>query len=175
MSLQCPVCKGEAREGDNDNQGDRRWIACQRCGGTFPIGGSYCHSRQCQSDPLPLLSGMLRRAFEQGKIPAILTEPNAGDLMARAPASAPEKAMELLTAISRKAPRPGEDEVVLTHEIDYPLAYASSGKELRSYLADISKHSWIEIRRTDESSTCCTLTVSGLTAIEQRTTAGQTD
>jgi hypothetical protein len=85
----------------------------------------------------------------------------------QAPGSPEGKAMQLLEAIARRVPHPG-DETTLTHEIDYPLAYATGGKELRSYLDHLKKREWIEVKQADESATICTLKVEGLIASGQK-------
>ena len=69
----CPVCKGEASKDPAD--GDPSVIDCRRCGGIFEIGGSYCHTRDCQNEPLHLLSGVLRGKCERREpVPAAVEE-----------------------------------------------------------------------------------------------------
>jgi hypothetical protein len=166
MNVSCPVCKGEAREDFSGRRGDHNWINCQRCGGAFELGGKYYSLRQNQAEPLPLLAGVLRHAFERGETLPLLDSFSAEELTRRAPATAEGKAKRLLEAIARRAPHPGADVAILTHAVDYPLAYATGGVELRSYLGHISNLGWVEVKQADDSATRCTLTVAGLMVVE---------
>ena len=167
MSFLCPVCKREAGEDlSKGRQGDHAWIACQRCGGTFEIGGSYYSTRQYASEPLPDLSGMLRHAFERKEPRPMLTEGEAQRLVEQAPKLADVMAKQLLEVIAMKAEHRAGKAVVVTHAIDYPLAYATDEKELVSYLDELGKKGWIEVKH-GESATTCTLTVPGVKEVEQ--------
>ncbi len=167
MNVACPVCKGEAREDHSRRQGDHDWIECARCGGLFEMGGSSYHLRQQQPEPLPALAGVLRHAFERREPVPPLNSFSMDELISRAPATAEGKAKRLLEAIARRAPHPGTDVAELTHERDYPLAYAAGAEELKSYLKHINTIGWIEIRQADDTATRCTLTVVGLMIVEQ--------
>jgi hypothetical protein len=78
---------------------------------------------------------------------------------------------KLLEAIHRVAQGAG-GERVLTHECDYPLAYAEDGSELAAFVADIWSRNWIDVKGIDRMSSRCVLTVKGLDAIKRRRPIG---
>ena len=171
MNVPCPICKGEAREDHSNVLGDEVSIECPRCGSPFRLGGrDYSMRKQPESKPLHVLSGVLRHASERReRLPQLkthLTSSSVKELVDGAPTPGEDRAKRLLEAIHRRAPHPGSDVATLTHGIDYPLAYATDGKELRSYLDHLCKKGWIEIRHADETTTSCTLTVDGLMVVE---------
>lgn len=166
MAFSCPVCKRDAEEDlSKPRQGDHYWIACERCGGTFEIGGSYYGTRRHASEPLPAVSGMLRHAFEEGQQPRIGNQFDAQRLGEAAPTSPDVIARQLLESLARRAERRAGHPVVLTHATDYPLAYAANEKELVAYLDHLASQGWIEVDHAD-SATTCTLTVTGLMQVE---------
>jgi len=166
----CPVCKREAHiDPSRASQGDRDWIACERCCGparSLEVGGSWWPTRQSDSEaPFPDLSGVLRHAFERGETLCVLNDVEAQELRKQAPKSADGKAKQLLRAIASKAENRAGKEVVLRYAIDYPLAYASDEKELQLYLDQLGEKRWIEVKH-DQSTASCMLTVSGLMEVE---------
>lgn len=163
--MRCPICLGEADEDRTRNRGDHHWINCLRCGGLFEIGGLYCDHRWKQSAPLYDLSGAIRHAFERGETIPQLTQWSAQELQATVPTTAEGKAVRLLEAIARRAPHPGEV-ATLAHDLDYPLAYATNGVELRAFVAYLRERGWIGVQQEDDTSTTCTLTVTGLVALD---------
>ncbi len=167
MSVTCPVCRREAAEDPSKPcLGDHAWIECERCGGTFEIGGSYYSTRRHTSEPLPVVSAMLRHAFERQEPRRILTDGEAQRLEEQAPSSTDAKARQLLGIIARKARHSPGKSVVLTNAIDYPLAYADDERGLLSYLVHLESKGWIEVKHGDSASTR-TLTVSGVMEVEQ--------
>ena len=165
-AVACPVCKREASEDvSKPRSGDHSWIACSRCGGTFEIGGSYYHTRRHTSEPLPIVSAMLRHAFEREESRPILNDPQAQRLVDEAPQSPDARAKRLLEMIGQKAERCLDNRIILTHALDYPLAFAADEQELLLCLNHLAEQGWIKVEH-ESSTTTCTMTASGVKEIE---------
>jgi hypothetical protein len=171
MTYRCPICKRDAKKSHHPKGGDAWMIDCPRCGGAFEIGGSPCDTLEKQNEHRYLLSGVLRHKFERNEPVPLIGQDCGNGLAEQAPPSAEAKVRKLLEVIAMRAPNPGDDEAVLTHDTDYPLAYAKGVDGLRSFLDDLSKKEWIKVKHSDESQTRCSLTVAGRTEIEQTAAA----
>jgi len=129
----CPICKLEAQDVLREfDYGERVTINCARCK-RFTI--TRTAERMTEKRNLGYkLSAWIRELNEFSKdVPEIdskTLETLEKDLPSYAPS---EKQLKLLRAIEKTSKYPG-DRVVLHRELDFPLAWATCGKELLYYL-----------------------------------------
>jgi hypothetical protein len=161
-SSQCPICKNEASELLDRRMGDHHFFKCPRCS-LYEIAGIFADIlARCEADHI--LSGVIRRANELGQVVDMLTQWNVEELRKRAPATQVGKARQLLEAIQRRAPRPGQV-TELRGGTDYPLVYGADASELRFFLNLLVEQGKIKIKETDGRFEC-EITPNGWESLE---------
>lgn len=142
-TTKCPLCAKPASFKE-EFQTDAQKYKCSTCG-PFSISNEvllYINGGSAPPD-LHLLSGYTREASDRRQPPPHFTTENIAALIRSQPDSIADRSQKLLRAIERRSKYFG-DTVDLKLETDFPLSYARSPAEFRTFLKLLSERRLIE-------------------------------
>ncbi len=141
----CPICKLEQQDVRVWDYGERQTVECHRCG-TFTITASA--KRVAENRTLgPKISAWLRRRSDAGADIPEVNSHTLNDIEVALPTyRVSEKQLLILRSFERRTEFPGQ-EIFVSLELDYPLAWATGEDEFRYLLRALMERGLI--RRTD--------------------------
>ncbi len=144
----CPICSLENRNVQSWDGGERSSLECRRCG-KFTVtstAAAMIKSRELS----PLFSAWIRDRSETGGDPPKIDSKSLNEIATNFPRyRVTEKLLILLRALERGSEHPGS-KVEIHFDLDYPIAWAESGGELRYLLGSLFERKLVFWRGTQK-------------------------
>ena len=138
----CPVCGLGDQNVEESDHGNRLNVRCRRCG-QFEISREAA-GWATKNDFLFQLSAWIRNRNELSNVQPKITRTNVEDIVSEVPKySVSDKQRIILSSLERKTALPG-DEVELTFDLDFPLAWAASANEFAFLLSALVERRLID-------------------------------